>query len=54
MEPDLCAKFQICTIYGFWDTGFETEQQQQQEAEELGKWTFCYISVVSDVIFAIF
>ena len=38
--PYLCAKFQTCSSYGFWDTGFETEQQQQQQAEELEKWTF--------------
>ena len=43
IEPNLYAKFQIWTSYGFWDTGFETEEQQQ-EAEELEKWTFCHIS----------
>ena len=47
MELDLCAKFQILTLYGFRDTGFETEEkQQQEEAEKLEKWTFCYISHV--------
>ena len=48
MEPNLCAKFKI---FGFGDV--QTEEQQQ-EAEELGKLTFYYISLVSDAILPYF
>ena len=48
MEPNLCAKFQTCTSYGFWVTGFETEQEEVEE--ELEKWTFCHIFHVSGPI----
>ena len=55
MVPDLCAKFQPCTIYGFWVTGIETEeQQQQQEEEELQEWTSFNISYVPHANFVIF
>ena len=36
IEPYLCAKFQACTSYGFWDTGIQTEEQEQRQ-EELEK-----------------
>ena len=50
MVLDLCAKFQPCTIYGFW---IETEEQQQQREEELEKRSFFSISYVPHANFVI-
>ena len=33
-EPYFCAKVQTCTPYGFWDTGIQTEEQEQRQQEE--------------------
>ena len=37
MDSNLCAKFNLHILPGFWDTLVETEQQQQQE-----NWTVTF------------
>ena len=34
MDSNLCAKFDLHILTGFWDTLVETEQQQQQRQQE--------------------
>ena len=42
MVPDLCAKFQPRTIYGFWiETEEEEQQQQQQEFQKRTSYPPC-------------
>ena len=37
----VCANFQTCISYGFWDTGIKTEEEwQRPQQPELEKWTF--------------
>ena len=39
------AKFRLSTQSGYWDTLVETEEgQQQQQDEELWKWTFTILT----------
>ena len=38
MDSNLCAKFDLHILTGFWDTLVETEQQQQEEEEEKENW----------------
>ena len=52
MDSNLCARFHLHILFGFWGTLVETEQQQQQQQQQQEFWkpTFLNKSITDYLI----